>query len=168
MNRLSVTDYDRQAALDYASIWSMKRNPQYYDFEEIGGDCTNFISQCIYAGCRIMNPTQHIGWYYYNVNNRSASWTGVPFFYKFMVNNKGIGPFMREVATTSELLPGDVIQFANPGRDWHHTLLVLQSGPRYEEVLIATHTIDSYNRPLSTYNFAMVRFLHIEGIRRYQ
>lgn len=168
MNRLVMAKYNRQAAVEYARIWSLKRNPRYYDFEALGGDCTNFISQCIYEGCHVMNPTPDIGWYYYGVNKRSASWTGVPFFYKFMVNNKGVGPFMREVSSPNELLPGDVIQFGNPGKNWHHTLLVLQSGQRYEEVLIATHSIDSYNRPLSTYNFTMVRFLHIEGVRRYK
>ncbi len=167
MNRLSVINYDRQAAIEYARIWSMKRNPRYYDFENIGGDCTNFISQCIYEGCHVMNPTQYVGWYYYNANNRSASWTGVNFFHKFMVNNKSVGPFMREVHSPTQLLPGDVIQFGNPGKSWHHTLLVLQSGERYEDILIATHSIDSYNRALSTYHFTMVRFLHIEGVRKY-
>ncbi|MBE6024473.1 MAG: amidase [Cellulosilyticum sp.] len=167
MNRLSTVPYNREAALSYAKTWSLSRNPKYYDFSEIGGDCTNFISQCIYAGCHTMNPTQYVGWYYYNVNNRSASWTGVPFFYKFMINNKGVGPYMVEVPSPADLLPGDVIQFANPGQDWHHNLLVLQTGPRYEDVLIATHTNDAYNRPLSTYNFAKIRFLHIENIRRY-
>ena len=167
MDRLTVINYDRNAALEYARIWAYKRNPRYYDFSNIGGDCTNFISQCIYEGCHVMNPTQYVGWYYYNVNNRSASWTGVPFFYKFMVNNKGVGPYMTEVDSPTALLPGDVIQFANPGRDWHHNLLVLQTGPRYEDILVATHTIDSYNRPLSTYNIGKIRFLHVKGIRRY-
>lgn len=166
MRSLTVFPYDREAALNYARTWSLSRNPKYYDFSEIGGDCTNFISQCIYEGCHIMNPTQYVGWYYYSAQSRSASWTGVTFFHKFMVNNKGIGPFMREVHSPTELMPGDVIQFGNEGKGWHHTLFVLQTGTRYEDVLIATHTIDSYERALSTYNFSMLRFLHIEGIRR--
>lgn len=84
-----------------------------------------------------------------------------------MIHNKGIGPYMREVDHQSKLLPGDVIQFGNEGKGWHHNLLVLQTGMSYDEVLIATHTYDAYNRALSTYSFSMIRFLHIEGIRVY-
>jgi AraC family cel operon transcriptional repressor len=47
--------YDRESAVMYAHEWAYRRNPRFYDFEKIGGDCTNFISQCIYAGCGIMN-----------------------------------------------------------------------------------------------------------------
>ena len=167
MNRLLISSYDRDAALTYAKTWSFSRNPNYYDFSEIGGDCTNFISQCIYHGCHTMNPTNITGWYYYGVQNRSASWTGVPFFYKFMINNQGIGPYMKEVTNLSDLFPGDVIQFGNTDKGWHHTLLVLQPGATYDKVLIATHTLDSYNRALSTYNFSMIRLLHVEGVRHY-
>ena len=41
--------------IKYAKKWALSRNPKYYDFDSIGGDCTNFISQCIYAGAKIMN-----------------------------------------------------------------------------------------------------------------
>ena len=39
--------YDRQKAVDYALTWALDRNPKFYDFSSLGGDCTNFISQCI-------------------------------------------------------------------------------------------------------------------------
>ena len=42
--------YDRRAAVAYAHQWAYGRNPDFYDYEEIGGDCTNFASQCLYAG----------------------------------------------------------------------------------------------------------------------
>ena len=163
----TIKPYDREAALQYAQKWSFSRNPNYYDFSEIGGDCTNFISQCLYHSCKVMNHTQYVGWYYYSVHQRSASWTGVTFFHRFMTENKGAGPFAKEVPSSDLLLPGDIIQFGNEGKGWHHTLLVLQSSANYDKVFIATHTIDSYNRPLSSYSFSMVRFLHIEGIRLY-
>lgn len=166
MNRVLVIEpYNRTAALSYAKEWSFKRNPRYYDFSEIGGDCTNFISQCLYAGNGVMNFTPDVGWYYISVSNRSAAWSGVSFFYKFMTTNKSVGPFAREVDDVSLLLPGDVIQLGNPGRDWHHSLLVLTTGYSYDDILVATHTFDAYGRPLSTYEFTMIRFLHIEGVR---
>lgn len=33
--------YDRRAAVAYAHQWAYGRNPDFYDYEEIGGDCTN-------------------------------------------------------------------------------------------------------------------------------
>ena len=32
--------YDRFRAVAYALRWALSRNPRYYDFEDIGGDCT--------------------------------------------------------------------------------------------------------------------------------
>ena len=56
--------YNRDAAVAYARKWALGRNPAYYDFQDVGGDCTNFASQCIYAGARTMNFTSVFGWYY--------------------------------------------------------------------------------------------------------
>ena len=43
---------DIKAEVNYARKWAFSRNPAYYDFENIGGDCTNFVSQCLYADAR--------------------------------------------------------------------------------------------------------------------
>lgn len=37
--------YNRIAAVLYARRWGNARNPAYYNFDELGGDCTNFASQ---------------------------------------------------------------------------------------------------------------------------
>ena len=42
-----LRDYDRAAAVLYAHRWAYGRNPAFYDYEELGGDCTNFASQCL-------------------------------------------------------------------------------------------------------------------------
>ena len=80
-----IIEYNRRRAISYANRWALSRNPAYYDFSEIGGDCTNFVSQCLYAGSRVMNYTPETGWYYISVNERSPSWTGVEFLYQFLV-----------------------------------------------------------------------------------
>ena len=69
--------YDRAAAVAYAHAWAYRRNPLYLDFSAIGGDCTNFASQCIYAGAGIMNFTPLYGWFYRGADDRTPSWTGV-------------------------------------------------------------------------------------------
>ena len=50
-------DYDRSAAVLYAHQWAYGRNPAFYDYENVGGDCTNFASQCVFAGSGVMNFT---------------------------------------------------------------------------------------------------------------
>lgn len=65
--QLVAFDYDRQAAVEYAHQWAYFRNPQFYDFNSIGGDCTNFVSQCVFAGTGVMNYTPNIGWFYINI-----------------------------------------------------------------------------------------------------
>ena len=45
--------YDRQKAVAYARRWALGRNPAYFDFQDLGGDCTNFASQCLYAGAGV-------------------------------------------------------------------------------------------------------------------
>ena len=94
---LQVLPYDRAAAVAYAHRWALGRNPQFYDYEEIGGDCTNFASQCLYAGTGIMNFTPIYGWYYINANEKAPAWTGVEYFRNFLVRKESSpGPFAEE------------------------------------------------------------------------
>ena len=79
--------YNREKAVAYAHQWAYRRNPAFLDFQELGGDCTNYASQCIFAGAGIMNYTPVYGWYYINGNNRTASWTGVVYLYNFLTQN---------------------------------------------------------------------------------
>ena len=85
-------EYNRENAVAYAKKWAYGRNPKYYDFSDLGGDCTNFASQCIYAGSGVMNYTPTYGWYYISVNNRAPAWTGVDELYRFLTTNRGAGP----------------------------------------------------------------------------
>lgn len=153
--------YNRDAAVDYARRWALERNPEYYDFEKIGGDCTNFASQCIYAGAQIMNFTPVFGWYYRSSYDRSASWSGVNYLYNFLVNNQGIGPYAR-VVPQKEAEPGDVVQLGTESGDFYHSPVITAVTPT---ILVAAHTYDALDRPLSSYVYEMARFLHIEGVR---
>ena len=55
--------YNRKNVYEYAKKWAYGRNPRYYNFDPVGGDCTNFVSQCIYAGYGQMNYDKNNGWY---------------------------------------------------------------------------------------------------------
>ena len=161
--------YVRERAVEYALRWALSRNPLFPDFAGIGGDCTNFVSQAILAGCCVMNDTLDFGWYYFSPTNRAPAWSGVSYFYDFITQkpefareNGGEGPFGAEVPTTM-ILPGDVVQLANRQGTYYHTLMI--TGTDGDDFLVSAHTDDARNRPLSTYNYATARFLHIRGVK---
>ena len=155
-----IKAYDRRAAAEYAKKWAFKRNPNYYNFDNLGGDCTNFASQCVFAGSGVMNYTPTFGWYYKSANNRTASWTGVEYFYAFLTGNAG--PFAEEV-TADKIEVGDIIQLGRANGDFYHSPVVV--GFRGGQPLIAAHTYDAYGRPINSYVFERIRYLHILGVR---
>lgn len=158
---MKETAYDRAAAVAYARRWAMGRNPAYYDFEDIGGDCTNFASQCIYAGAGVMNYTPVMGWYYRSASDRTASWTGVEYLWDFLVNNTSVGPYGHEVSR-SQAQPGDIVQLGNARGDFYHSPVITAIRPR---ILVAAHTYDALDRALDSYNYDKVRIIHIDGVR---
>lgn len=152
--------YRRDVAVAYAHQWAYDRNPDYYRFDGIGGDCTSFISQCLFAGCGIMNYMRDTGWYYRSVNDRAPAWTGVEFLYRFLTGNKGPGPFAAE-KDLRYAQPGDVVQLSFDGETFAHSLLVVET----MSLSIATHTDDCDHRPLRSYLYKQARLLQIEGVR---
>ena len=164
---LKTKQYNRTKAVEYASKWAYKRNPRYYNFDSVGGDCTSFVSQCIYAGADIMNYKKHIGWYYNSASDRTASWSGVEYLYNFLTTNKEIGP--RAIETNiNNLEIGDVIQLRFvPGSFGHSLIIVGKNANNLDSIYVATHTEDSYYKKVSTYSYEDIRFLHITDIGIY-
>ena len=154
--------YERENAVLYANKYAFSQNPIFGNFRGIGGNCTNFVSQCVYAGTCRMNYTKTFGWYYVSLDDRAPAWTGVEFFYKFITTNEGEGPFGREVSADAVEI-GDVIQLARNDGGFYHTLIIV--GFDNDEILVAAQTDDAYNRPLSSYTYDYLRFVKIEGAR---
>ena len=161
-------DYDRAAAVAYAHRWAYGRNPAFYDYEKLGGDCTNFASQCVFAGSRIMNFTPTYGWYYIDANRKAPAWTGVEYFWNFMTRTAlSIGPIGRPCAL-EELEPGDIVQLRFKESGFQHCPVVVFVGTPVtpENILLAAHSYDADYRPLSTYDYKDIRCLHITGTIR--
>lgn len=158
---MSKERYDRAKVYQYAKKWAYSRNPDYYNYDAIGGDCTNFVSQCIFAGCNKMNYNKDNGWYYINGNNKSPSWTGVEFLYNFLIHNKGDGPLGIET-TIDKLDIGDIIQLNFDGNKFSHSLVVIKNAKNVDNTLVATHTFDNFGKKVSDYNFNSYRCIHIE------
>lgn len=159
---LVIKPYQRERALAYARRYAFSQNPIFGNFQGIGGNCTNFVSQCIYAGSCVMNYKPTFGWYYISLNERAPSWTGVDYFYNFIINNADVGPFGRQVGA-DEMEIGDVIQLGRAGEGYYHTLLVV--GFEGEDILVAAQTDDAFARPLSTYTNDYERYIKILGVR---
>lgn len=151
--------YNRRAACAYAEQWALGRNPEYADFSGMGGDCANFASQCLYAGCGIMNGTPDTGWYYRGMADRSPAWSGARFLCRFLLRRGGAGPLGRETGIDG-LEAGDLV-FLDNGRGIYHVVVVAQPGGN---PLVAAHTDDVWLRLLDSYRAARLRPVHIAGV----
>ena len=157
-----MQNYNRQNAVAYAYAWWNKRNPKYYNFDGIGGDCTNFISQCLCAGGYKMSHNK-TGWYYYSPSSRSPSWTGVEEFFNFLTKNThDLGP-RAKVVGIDQIEVGDVVQLSQNSGRFHHTLLITKilGAKTLDNILITCHTRDFVNKRLSDYKITKMRFLKL-------
>jgi len=159
---LVTKEYNRERAVEYARKYAFSQNPIFGNFRGIGGNCTNFVSQAIYAGSCVMNYTPTYGWYYISLDDRAPAWTGVDYFYNFITANSGVGPYGIDVGLDQTEV-GDVIQLAKNEGGFYHTLLIV--GFDGEDPLVAAQTDDAYARPLSTYSYDYARYIKILGVR---
>lgn len=153
--------YSRQKAIEYAYKWWNGRNPEYFNFDNYGGDCTNFISQCLYYGGIGMNYS-HNGWYYTSPSSRSPSWTGVDEFFNFVTSNTSIYGVRGKIVSLDEILPGDIIQFNITGTDFHHSVIVTAvEGKTINDIYVTGHTTDCKNISIKSFNYKKIRFIKI-------
>ena len=158
--------YRRNEAVSYAHDWAYRRNPMYFDYNDIGGDCTSFASQCIFAGTGRMNYAPTFGWYYISSDQKAPAWTGVEYLRNFLLRDKPTpGPVAQESRELAAAQPGDVIQLKFTGEVFQHSpVVVCTSGSGApSHIWIAAHSNDCDCRPLDTYVYQEYRVLHIIG-----
>jgi hypothetical protein len=139
--------YDRKAAVRYAHKWWNSNNPNFRSFSV---DCTNYVSQVLYAGGIPMNYTGKIntGWWYSGNGGKddkwSYSWAVAHSLRWYLASGKGIK--VERVKSARELLPGDIICYDWDGDGvWHHnTVVVGYNGDG--QPLVNAHTNNSQNR----------------------
>lgn len=151
-------EYDRIGATQYARGWALSRNPKFQDYEEWGGNCTNYISQCVNAGGI---PMDSYGdnvmkkWYWYSDKKRTPSWTAAqPFFEYFTRNNNDNTNNFGVYATESnyeEMELGDIVQLIKDGKAYHTMIItgILFDGDEVYDYLISQNTYDLLDYPLS-------------------
>ena len=115
-----------------------------------------------------MNYTPTFGWYYRSPEDRAPAWSGVNELFRFLLGvdgfvetNQRVGPYATDARTSRAIELGDVIQLANTEGIFYHSLII--SGFTENDILICAQSDDALDRPLSSYNYASLRILHIEG-----
>ena len=180
---LQTFDYIPPAGAAYARGFALyERVPAdqrlfYYDPDD---DCTNFISQCVwaayggwlpgYAGdmtrknaVRILQNVRQAGgvWYGSKSHMGSNAWCRVVEFYNYITSRKAAGPLAKQIAEGSfsrvdpgTIRAGDVIQMVvasyTPDR-YGHSLYVTKGGPQWENITVCCHSFDRLDAPMTVF-----------------
>lgn len=161
-----MAGYDPARAVAYATRWWDGRNPRFRSFPV---DCTNFVSQCLWAGGwpMVHGGRRDRGWWYEGdggaADRWSFSWAVAHSLRWYLAEARGAA----EVRESADLRPGDVIcyDFTDDGR-WEHTAIV--TATRNGEPLVSAHTYDVRDRHWSYRDSPAYtpqiryRFYHIE------
>jgi hypothetical protein len=147
--------YLREKAVDYALKYGLTPNPQYQYFGiqgEIGGDCTNFVSQCLKAGGAPMAYDVKLPWWYNIIDTNKAShrwsvsWSTANSLYWFIkrrgqMNISGLKGVEVNDITMLEL--GDLIFYENFKGIINHSSIITGF---YEGLpLITQHSVEAVN-----------------------
>lgn len=138
--------YDRLRAMRYSELWWNSYNSAFPQLED---DCTNFISQCLFAGNVPMTESHSRaqGWWYrfsggQKTENWSYSWTTSHALYLYLVNQVGA----KIVSSARDLKVGDLIFYDWGGQGtFHHTTIVVDFDNRGDP-LVNAHTDASWHR----------------------
>ncbi len=161
--------YDRQQAIEYARKWALGRNPIYHDYEKYGGDCTNFISQCLHAG---KIPFDEVGaerWFWYSDHSRTPAWTSVQALKNYLLNNNKVGTknygIYASFCEYEELELGDLVQKRVDGVLTHTMIItskVFNHQGKVVDYLVCQHSYDLKDFPLSQKD-GVLSYIKIHG-----
>ena len=166
--------YDREAAVAYARRWVGERSGDWPDYSRNGGNCQNFVSQCLLAGGIPMDTVSPGIWKWYGSTpddlprpaGRSAAWSAVGEFLDYARENSGYGLAAVADAPYYTGRPGDVIHLGT-GEDWRHTVIISQvvadGEGNIEDYLICSNTADLRDFPVSAYAYTRQLLIRVEG-----
>lgn len=169
--------YNRTAAVAYALRWVGYRNTAWPDYGWQGGNCQNYVSQCVLAGGIPMDTQGDAVWKWFDdvpdntqsEAGRSASWSGVGAFREYLA---GAAEETGVVGTVDAPFysgqPGDLLDFGEaPDSGWRHTVMI--TGVMQDEnggtvdYLVSSNTADLRNFPASAYIYTYQSLVTIAG-----
>ena len=121
----AIDGYNASKAIEYARTYCKNYNPNYNSYKGRGGDCANFVSQCLYYGGL---QTTNV-WKPY-----TYAWINVGGIYDFLSGLNGTKVIANP--DVSEIEPGDVVISGGKG----HVTLCIEPG------MVASHTTDGTYR----------------------
>lgn len=139
--------YDRSKAKQYADTWWNEANPNFIHFDV---DCTNFVSQCLYAGNAPMHYTgkRDQGWWYVDSNNQekwSFSWSVSHSLYWYL-NTSSSYLKAERVNSPEQLTIGDVIIYDWDGNENYQHSAIVADVDKNGMPLVNAHTANSKHR----------------------
>lgn len=145
----------------------MDRNPEWADFSSSGGNCQNYVSQCLLAGGIPVDPYGDAVWTYGSGEyQRSTSWAGVISFLRYARNNTGFGLVSLPDAPYYSGQPGDLIQMGTE-ESWHHVVIirdvVTDEAGNPIDYLINSNTNDMSSYPASLYGYPVFSLTRVIG-----
>ncbi|MEW6621339.1 MAG: amidase domain-containing protein, partial [bacterium] len=144
-------------------------NSYYKNYNDSGGDCANFVSQCLIEGG--LDLTAGPGCYgKRHINNQWIDAT-IPYcdnLHQHLVNNQYVEySFIRDSGSPPDnLTTGDVIIFGNSNDTYSHAVIV--SGGSGNNIILNAHNKNRYHKSLSWYfpdPFPIAHFYHIPDAR---
>lgn len=175
--RTSLKEYKRELAAEYARNNVLKDTISGFDnYESLGGDCTNFVSACLYNGGIPMDyngSSNTTKWYYKSSSNRVPSWTGAEAFHQYLLNNNNNSSSNTGLYATqtirSALQEGDVVQ--NSKTTAGHSMIISKAtfitGVAYKDHLICQRSTVKKGRlrdvPLSSKGYTAAAYYKING-----
>lgn len=163
-------------AQSFALYDNVPKSEQLFYYAQ-GLDCTNFISQCVWASyggwipgftesvanknlMRIKQDVRQVKgiWYGSKTNIGSNRWCRVEEFFSYVTDTSKIfGPMAKEIARGdwSNVKPaiiaqGDIIQLVvstYTPNRFGHQLYVTRSGPSWDDILVCCHSDDRLDEP---------------------
>jgi Putative amidase domain len=145
--------YNRIAAVNYARTWTRTGAQSYnpvWGSREVNSDCTNFVSQALYAGGWEMvtgEVRSYRCWWAEQLSStgigRSFTWSGASPFYEFL-QASGRAYW---VNSPSQLSIGDVVQLRDIGEGGgavSHTMIVTMAVPPFSgnDIHLSYHSTD--------------------------
>ncbi|GIP34730.1 amidase domain-containing protein [Paenibacillus sp. J2TS4] len=143
-----MAPYHREAAVRYADLWWDSYNPEYLAFDV---NCTNYVSQCLFAGGAPMNYTgkRESGWWYRGKSGKQELWSfswAVSHGLNWHLSSSKAGLKGERVSSPEKLQLGDIIcyDWDGNGRFQHTTIVTAFSADG--SPLVNAQTVNSKHR----------------------
>ena len=132
-------NYNVNAAVAYADKYCINYNSAYNSYKGKGGDCANFVSQCLFAGGFLQDSV----WY-----KHSVAWINVM---RQIAHFKQYGQFLN--ANNGNILKGNPIYFDWNGDNTYDHATICVGRNNSGTAILDSHTKDLYHATWTNWDF---------------